>query len=340
MATAVRAPRTAVDRERARPRLPGWSPGLGAVCRKELADHLSGHRFAILVALVVVAGLAAMYVGARTLRDTLTQQSASDPFVFLRLFTTGGSSLPPFTFFVEFLGPLLGIALAFDAINGERARGTLSRLVSQPIYRDAIINGKFLAGLAALALMIFALGGLVGGLGLLLTGVPPTLEEFLRLVVFLAVTVIYIGFWLSLAILFSTVLRQTVASALASLAVWLFFSVFASLLFGLVADAVAPVRDSQDAMQVLRNAQWNLALNRLSPTLLYGEAVETLLNPQVRALGPLLLEQVIGAVPGAPLPLGQSLLLIWPHLTGLAAAMLICFMIAYIAFMRQEIRAG
>lgn len=340
MASAVPAPSSAVRREPTARRLPRRPSGLGAVFRKELADHLSGHRFAILVGLVVVTGLAAIYVGARTLRDTLTQASESDPFVFLRLFTTGGSSLPPFTFFVEFLGPLLGIALAFDAINGERMRGTLSRLVSQPIHRDAIINGKFLAGLAALAVMVFALGGLVGGLGLVLTGVPPTLEEFLRLVAFLAVTVVYVGFWLSLAILFSTVLRQTVASALASLALWLFFSIFAGLLVGLVADAVAPVTDSQDAIQVLRNAQWNLALNRLSPTLLYGEAVETLLNPQVRALGPLLLEQVIGAVPGAPLPLGQSLLLIWPHLTALAAAMLICFMVAYIAFMRQEIRAS
>ena len=337
---APSVPRPTVERRAFPFRLPGWSPGLTAVYRKELADHLSGYRFVILVALIVVAGLAAMYVGARTLRDTLTQADESDPFVFLRLFTTGGSSLPPFTFFVEFLGPLLGIALGFDAINAERMRGTLSRLVSQPIHRDAVINGKFLAGMAVLTLMVFALGGLVGGLGLLLTGVPPSLEEFLRLVVFLAVTVVYIGFWMSVAILFSTVLRQTVASALASLAVWLFFSIFAGLLFGLVADAVAPVTDPQDAEQVLRNARWTLALNRLSPTLLYGEAVETLLNPQVRALGPLLLEQVIGAVPGAPLPLGQSLLLIWPHLTGLVAGMLLCFMAAYISFMRQEVRAN
>lgn len=340
MAAVTPAPRPGVEREPRPFRLPGWSPGLGAVYRKELADHLSGYRFVILVALVIVAGLAAMYVGVRTLRETLTRADESDPFVFLRLFTTGGSSLPPFTFFVEFLGPLLGIALGFDAINGERVRGTLSRLVSQPIHRDAVINGKFLAGMAVLTLMVFALGGLVAGLGLLLTGVPPSLEEFLRLVAFLAVTVVYIGFWMSLAILFSTVLRQTVASALASLAAWLFFSIFAGLLFGLVADAVAPVTDPQNAEQLLRNVRWTLGLNRLSPTLLYGEAVETLLNPQVRALGPLLLEQVIGAVPGAPLPLGQSLLLIWPHLTGLAAAMLLCFMAAYIAFMRQEVRAG
>ena len=316
------------------------SPGLEAIYRKEVADHLSGYRFTILVALVVLAGLASIYVAAQTIRDTLTSAGANDPFVFLRLFTTGGSSLPPFTFFVGFLGPLLGIALGFDAINGERNRGTLSRLVSQPIHRDAVINGKFLAGVWVISLMILALGLLVGGLGLQLIGVPPTLEEFLRLAAFFGVTIVYVGFWMSLAILFSTVLRQTVASALASLAAWLFFSIFAGLLFGLVADAVAPVRDPQDPQQVLANAVWQNHLDRLSPTLLYSEAVQTLLNPELRSLGPLLLEQVIGAVPGAPLPLGQSLLLIWPHLTALVALTLICFGLAYVSFMRQEVRSG
>lgn len=331
---------TAVSGLRAAERRIRLSPGLDAVFQKEVADHLSGYRFSILVALVVVAGLAAIYVAAQTLRDTLTSAGSNDPFVFLRLFTTGGSSLPPFTFFVGFLGPLLGIALGFDAINGERNRGTLSRLVSQPIHRDAVINGKFLAGMWVLTVMILSMGVLVGGLGLQLVGVPPTLEEFLRLAAFFALTVVYVAFWMALAILFSTVLRQTVASALASLAVWLFFSIFAGLLFGLVADAVAPVTDPQDVEQVLAHTVWLNNLNRLSPTLLYSEAVQTLLNPEVRALGPLLLEQVIGAVPGAPLPLGQSLLLIWPHVTALIALMCICFGVAYVSFMRQEIRSG
>lgn len=39
------------------------------------------------------------------------------------------------------------------------------------------------------------------------------------------------------------------------------------------------------------------------------------------------------------LPLGQSLLLIWPQLTGLLAAVIVMFTIAYALFQRQEIRA-
>ena len=42
---------------------------------------------------------------------------------------------------------------------------------------------------------------------------------------------------------------------------------------------------------------------------------------------------------GAPLPLSQSLLLIWPQITGLIAGLLVLFALAYVAFQRQEVRA-
>lgn len=60
--------------------------------------------------------------------------------------------------------------------------------------------------------------------------------------------------------------------------------------------------------------------------------------PSVRSLGPLTMEQVYGTIPG-PLPLGQSLLLVWPQVTGLIAATVICFALSYVSFMRREIRS-
>jgi ABC-2 type transport system permease protein len=40
-----------------------------------------------------------------------------------------------------------------------------------------------------------------------------------------------------------------------------------------------------------------------------------------------------------PLPLGQSVLVIWPQLTGLIAATILLFAFCYVLFQRQEIRA-
>ncbi len=110
--------------------------------------------------------------------------------------------------------PLVAIGLGFDAINGEHNRRTLSRMLSQPIYRDALLFGKFLAGLLTLTISLVALWLLVIGLGLLLLGVPPNAEEMARAFIFLFVTIAYAGVWLALALLFSIVFRSAATAAL------------------------------------------------------------------------------------------------------------------------------
>ena len=74
----------------------------------------------------------------------------------------------------QHLLPLVGIAFGFDAINGERAQGTLPRLLSQPIHRDDVVNGKFAAGLAVIGLVLVAMLALISGYGLFRLGIVPT----------------------------------------------------------------------------------------------------------------------------------------------------------------------
>ena len=124
-------------------------------------------------------------------------------FFFLKLFTVSDGTLPSFTVFVSFLGPLLGIALGFDAINSEQNKGTLSRILSQPIHRDYLINAKFVGALIVIGVMLFVLGFLVMGFGLISIGIPPTAEEFLRVIVFILISICYVAFWLNLSIFFS-----------------------------------------------------------------------------------------------------------------------------------------
>ena len=123
--------------------------GLGVVIMKELSDHLTSARMRVLEWLVVLVALAALYGAIQQIRDV----TAEDPFLFLRLFTTSREPLPSFVSFLSFLVPLIAIGLGFDAINSEHNRRTLSRVLAQPIYRDALLIGKFLAGLATLGIM-------------------------------------------------------------------------------------------------------------------------------------------------------------------------------------------
>lgn len=311
--------------------------GIGPVARKEFADHLSGMRFGILLVLIGVTTLAAVYAASSAIREAASSSIDVD-FAFLYLFTVSGESLPSFTSFLTFLAPLLGIALGFDALNSERSQGTLSRLVSQPIHRDSILHGKFFAALGVVGLALAALVVIVAGVGIVLLGTTPSGEEVWRLIFFIIVTVIYVGFWLALAQLFSVLFKQAATSALASIAVWLFFAIFASLIVGLIVDAAAPAGDDATSAEVLRHEELSNDLNRISPSTLYDEATSALLNPSVRSLGVLVYEQIDRALV-SPLSLGQSLVLIWPQVVALLGCVILFFTIGYVLFMREEIRA-
>ncbi|HHE41891.1 MAG TPA: ABC transporter permease [Dehalococcoidia bacterium] len=310
---------------------------MDAVFRKELADHFSSKRFVILFVLVFLSALFAIYIAIHHIRGAV---SPTTEFVFLKLFTTSGSNLPSFLFFLSLFIPIVGIALGFDAINNERQTGNLSRLISQPIYRDAVINGKFLAGLAMLALMIVSVVLIVSGLGLRIVGVPPCGEEIVRVMAFTLVSIIYGGFWMALAVLFSVFFQRTATSMLASLAIWIFFFFFMSVIAGAIANAVAPVDSSSAVAELTRNATLEMTLSRFSPSTLYGEAVLGLLTPELGTMNTSLM--IISSYAGRlsnPLALEESLLLVWPQIVSIVALCAIAFAISYIRFMREEIRS-
>src|SRR3982751_529377 len=187
--------------------------GLGPVFLKELSDHLSSTRMMVLTLFVIVFG--ALPVGF-TLQE-LSTVTASDQFLFLRIFTVEPERMPlSFVVALSFIIPLMAIGLGFDAVNSEFNRRTLSRVLSQPIYRDALLLGKFLAGLATLAVALTALFLIVFGAGLLLLGLPPRGPEVARGLAFLLVAIAYGGGWVAGALLFLGVFPSTAAPALCS----------------------------------------------------------------------------------------------------------------------------
>ena len=300
-----------------------------------MADHLRSRRFLIILILIYATSFASLYGALSGIAD-----SESDvTFLFLKLYTTSGNSIPSFTTFIALLGPFVGLTLGFDAINSERSSGTLNRLVAQPIYRDAIIIGKFLAGVTMIAIMIFSMGIAIGSIGTLATGLAPSLEEVLRIFVFLLFTCVYIAFWLAISIFFSVVCRHSATSAMAVIAIWIFFTIFMSLVANIIANVVYPVDTQWNALiNTYQNYTLELNLNRISPYYLYSEAVSTIMNPSVRSVNVVTMQQLDGAISGY-LSFGQSVLLVWPHLVGLFALMLAAFAGSYIGFMRQEIRS-
>lgn len=306
------------------------------VYRKELADYFSSKKFIILLALVYVAALSSVYVSLQNIREVA---KATEEHVFLRLFTTSGDILPSFITFISFFIPIIGIIFGFDAINSERASGNLSRLLSQPIYRDSVINGKFLAGVTTLSIIVSSIVFIIAGIGLRTIGVPPTSEEILRIFMFIFISICYGTFWMGLSILFSIIMEKTTASILVSIAIWLFLMFFLPIIANAIANAMAPLEGATLSTQ-LKNYSIEHGILRISPAILYSESIITLLVPTGGhfLLRPVLTSEVEKMLL-RPLSLGQSLIQIWPQLIVIIALAIICFAISYLIFIRQEIRS-
>ena len=322
--------------------------GLLTVFNKELADYFISWRGIILFGVVLLTAVFAIYGPAGALQNiradlSSTSQFGATQFVFLRLFTTSGQSSLSFLYFVSaFLIPIIGIAFGFDAINSEKNSGTLSRLLSQPIYRDTVFNGKFFAGITTIAIMLTSIILLISGLGLSMIGVPPSSEEVFRLFLFIVMGTLYGAFWLGLAMLFSTFLQRVATSALATIAVWIFFLIFMAMISTFVANTMAPIDNTSTTQEIFRNIEIQITASRASPIFLFQEATTVILAPGERTASELLqlLQQSSGGgLISSTLPLGQSILTIWPHIVTFIAIPTMLFAISYYKFMREEIRS-
>ena len=339
---------TASRRERSVPHA-GWM----VVAGKEFADHLRSARFGVLLVLLGLAALIPMYFAADAIRNVGSQITGQSS-IFLFLFTiaprvgeaagaaagTSGTQLPSSWEFIAIVGPLLGLAFAFDAVNGERSGGTLPRLLSQPIYRDDVINGKFAAGLAVIGLVLTCIAGVIAAFGIIRLGIVPSAEEILRITFWLIVTFLYVSLWLAFGLLLSVVIRRAATSALVAFGTWLLLTFFGGLITQVINGVLAPISGTLE--EQARNLSLQQTITRLLPDTLYREASLAILNPQVSAVSnPATLggyEQAAQRIPSLQ-SFDQSILLVWPHMVTMLAIALAFFAIGYVRFMRQEVRA-
>jgi len=318
--------------------------GAVTVCQKELADHLGSKRYIVLFALILVLSTLSAYQGAEYIKN-----NPQAGFIAVFSGTQFGFS---FTSLMVFFGPIIGLSLGFDAINKERTSGSLSMLLSQPIYRDSVINGKFLAGTAALSLLTVTTIGIMSGVAMPILGFGPTLDDAYRIVLFTLLTILYLAFWLALGLLYSSVTKKTSTSILMSVATWLFFSIVIAIIAALVANLLVPITVPRNTAggniaRILRSPEFRellrrrfsiqMNIQRVSPAYLYNEAAASILGISRGGLGFI---RPGGGSPFRSLGLIEGLTASWPQITAIAVGLVICFVSSYILFLRLEIRPG
>lgn len=317
------------------------SGGWRTIAAKELADHIASWRFFVLLLVIAVLSLLPA-VFTTTDINKAASQTTGDPRIFLLMFTYGSQSFGGFAMvgFVLLLVPLVGIAFGFDGVNSERSQGTLARLLSQPVHRDDIINGKFAAGIAVITVMMITLVLLVTAVGILRLGIIPNAEDIARIAIWLVATVLYASFWLAFALLLSVVIRNTATAALVGFGAWIAVTLIGSLLMPIIANFLFPLDTTSATTYYGANGAQNLFM-RLNPAQLYQDVLTAVLNPAVNALFVSNAGQAANAQQQIPtlLSLDQSVLLVWPQMVALVALTALLFAFAYVLFLRQEVRA-
>jgi ABC-2 type transport system permease protein len=179
------------------------------IARKQIKDSFSSRRFLIVLGLFLLLSLASVYLGIQDYQAQL-ERFASGEFYgaaperpsLIDVFT------PLFGFNIPLTAGILGLLLSHDYISREREEGTIELLLSYPVYRDEIINGKLVAGIFTVAISILTAFTLSSGLAIFMLDTIPGLETVSRLSMVWLGTVIYITFFLGLGTFFSTLFRS------------------------------------------------------------------------------------------------------------------------------------
>jgi len=302
------------------------------IAKKEIIDHLTSVRFIIIFAVLTILILCSAYEGVQHYFKEGREMLIPGQSAFLAVFTWG------ITEKIAVVGSLLGIAIGFAAISQERDSGSLITLLTHPIFRDSVINGKLIAGACALIFASFTAIALALTTVITLTGVAPTGDETARILTFMGISGLYMVMWLGVSMLFSVIMRDTTSSLLASIITWLISTNLIYSIASLIASIMAPLGGG---IIMPHRAGWKRhfevmrAITRFSPTCCYRDVTRSVLGSPFR--GSLVIIETGKPVP-APPSLLECLFQSWPEITVILAVLVASFAASYLLFMRQEIR--
>ena len=121
---------------------------------------------------------------------------------------------------VQVVFSLMGLLLTFDAVCGEKERGTLSLTTSFPVSRYQVLLSKFLGALIP-TLVAFGLPLLVGIAVLVAAGVQIGTVEWVRTLLVLAIAVLFLSAFVCAGLLTSCLTHHSATSFVMVLALWI-----------------------------------------------------------------------------------------------------------------------
>ncbi len=124
-----------------------------------------------------------------------------------------------FAFITQVALSLLAILFTYDAINGERERGTLKLTFANAVPRAKYILAKFLGSTLGLVIPLL-IPILIGILLMLLYRVPITGEDWIKISVLLLTSILFFVFFIAAGLMVSAMTRRSSTSFMILLVAW------------------------------------------------------------------------------------------------------------------------
>lgn len=140
---------------------------------------------------------------------------------------------------LSLVGMALAVAVGFDLISKEKEEGSLKSLLSHPIFRDSVINGKALAAIALLTVAIAATFLLIIAI-MLFNGIVPTGDDLARVLAFSGTTLLYCIVFLGISIMVSTLVKNSTMSILCILGIFLIAYSLPSVSYNISSIIIGP----------------------------------------------------------------------------------------------------
>ena len=291
--------------------------GILSIASREFSDMVRSKRFLVLIViftLLMMIPMVSIYVQVMH-RDPDMQGWLPTRFLGMMGYLLTGT-------FVMF-APVIGVGLGCDAISGEREKGTLKIIMAQPIYRDTVVNGKFVGATSAVSLAILITSLWIVGSSTILLGVTPTVAETLRIGLYFVFSILFMMTFYGLSAFISTIIKKTSLSVILSVGMWAVFSFVIPMLASMIAmimTSYAYVGDWRAYTAVYET------IYSLSPSYHFNKIGEHLLGTY----------GTWDAVQETSI--ASSLTYAGPNILVLAIVTTLFFIASYMTFTRQEIR--
>jgi ABC-2 type transport system permease protein len=177
--------------------------GIFVVAKKEFLDHVMGKKFLVILAILMIISLLAMHQGVESYNKQLesykerTAEIEEHPEV-----------MPP-----RGMPEKPSILFVFQ----------MMRLLSHPVFRDTIINGKALGGMGALGFAMLVMTLLSIGI-LMMLGIMPTGDEFVRILVFMGFMLLFMFSFFAIALMCSTIAKNSTRAITYTLVIFIVIS--------------------------------------------------------------------------------------------------------------------